>query len=180
MTDAEKEQFILYINDQYDLLIKKIAVEILKDDALIHDVKQQVLMRLMDKGDLLVTLHPKQVTAYVGTTTKRIAITEYHRRNHYETNREQLIESYNTTMTMDHIEFKAFEGQYGFSEEMWDLMMRLPELDRELLVCKYYYGMTVEQIAEEIGRNKEMVKKRLQRTRQKLADLIEKKGVDFR
>ena len=180
MTDAERDEYIRYLNDQYDLLIKKIAVEILKDENLVYDVKQQVLMKLTPKVEVLVKLHPKQVMAYVGTTTKNVALTEYNRVHHYESQKEMLSEIFAKSMTMDRVEFKAFEGKCGFSEEMWELLNELSEVDREILVHKYHYDLTVDEIAISLGTNREVVKKRLQRTRRKLAELIEKKGADFR
>ena len=180
MTDAERAEYIRFINDQYDLLIKKIAVEILEDEDLVYDVKQQVLMNLIPKVEFLMTLHPRQVTTYVATTTKHVAITEYHKKTNYENHTEEMIDSYTKLFNMDHVEFKAFGEKYGFGEELWELLMELKPLDRDIMIYKYYYDLKVGEIAAVTGTNREVVKKRLQRTRKKLADLIEEKGADFR
>lgn len=180
MTEAEREAYIRYLNDKYDLLIYKVAYGILKDEYLAEDVKQQVLIKLTPKVEVLQTLHPRQVAAYVGTTTKNIAITEYNKQISYESNKEKVIENYTKTMTMDHVEFKAFEGKYGFGEDLWNLLLELPARDREIMVYRFYYGMSSAEIAEEIGTNREQVKKNFQRTRQKLIKLIEERGVELR
>ena len=101
MTEAEREAYIRYLNDKYDLLIYKVAYGILKDEYLAEDVKQQVLIKLTPKVEVLQTLHPRQVAAYVGTTTKNIAITEYNKQISYESNKEKVIENYTKTMTME-------------------------------------------------------------------------------
>ncbi len=180
MTDAEREEYIRYINDHYELLMNKIAYNILKDEHLANDVKQQVLIKLTPKAEILATLHPKQVTAYVGTTTRNVAITEYNKMANYEAQKEIMIDNYKRSMTMDHVEFKAFEGKYGFSEEMWGLLMRLTPLERDIMVYTYSFELRTEEIAKIIGTNREMVKKRLQRIRRKLVKMIEEGGVDFR
>ena len=58
--------------------------------------------------------------------------------------------------------------------------MELPARDREIMVYRFYYGMSSAEIAEEIGTNREQVKKNFQRTRQKLIKLIEERGVELR
>ncbi|MBR3786678.1 MAG: sigma-70 family RNA polymerase sigma factor [Firmicutes bacterium] len=180
MTDAERDEYIRYINDQYDLLIKKLAVEIVKKEEVVYDVKQQVLIKLTPKAEVLKPLHPRQVAAYVATTTKNVAITEYNRMTNYETQKEHMVENYAKTMTMDYVEFEAFEGKYGFSEEMWKLLMRLRPVEREIMIYAYYYELKTEEIGNILGTNREAIKKRLQRIRKKLKEMIEEEGVDFR
>lgn len=180
MTETEREEYVRYLNDQYNLLMTKIAYDILRNDHQIDDVKQQVLIRLAPKAHILRTLDPKQVAAYVGTTTKRVALTQYNINTIYEDRKEQIAIGFQRTATMDYVEFQAFRGKYGFGEELWSLMQELPDRDREIMVYRFYYQMTTTEIAEIIGTNREQVKKNYQRTRKKLIKLIEERGLKLR
>lgn len=175
MTDAERAEFIRYINDQYDLLICKIVNEILPEYELVDDVKQQVLIRLMEKAELLATLHPRQVTAYVGTAAKNCAIDEYRKIKLREEKQGRAVEEQQKYMTMDFVDFSAFQVKYGFGEELWSLLLDLPKMDRELMVYKFYYRMTNEEISRAFGTNQEQVKKRYQRAKKKLKLMIEER-----
>jgi len=180
VTEAERNEYIRFVNDQYDLLITKIASDIVRDEAMVADVKQKVLIKLVPKVHILATLHPKQVAAYVSTTTRNVALSEYNLQVAYENHQEKLNDAMGRTFTMDYVEFKAFRGKYGFGEELWTLMMDLPARDRDILVYRYYYQMTSAEIAELMGTNREQVKKNYQRTRKKLIKMIEERGLELR
>jgi RNA polymerase sigma-70 factor (ECF subfamily) len=178
--ETEREAYVRYLNDQYDLLITKVAYDILQNEHQIDDVKQQVLLRLAPKVHVLRTLDPHQVASYVATTTKRIALTQYKNNTTYEERKELIASGFQRTATMDYVEFKAFQGKYGFGEDLWSLMMELPERDREIMIYRFHYQMTTSEIAEIIGTNREQVKKNYQRTRKKLIKLIEERGLELR
>ena len=180
MTGTEREEYVRYLNDQYDLLIKKIAFDILRNDHQIDDVKQKVLMRLTPKAHILQPLPPPQVASYVAKTTKHIALTQYRLNRAYENRKERLSDTFQRTATMDHVEMKAFQGQYGFGEDLWKLMQELSAQDREIMIYRYHYQMSSREIAEIIGTNREQVKKNFQRTRKKLGKMIEERGLDLR
>ena len=55
----------------------------------------------------------------------------------------------------------------------------LDRTDRELFVCRYYYGQTVARAAEEMGLNLSTAKSRLRRGREKLKELLGKAGYEF-
>lgn len=175
MTDAEREEYIQYISEQYDLLIRKIVNEILPGRDFVEDVKQQILMRMVDKVELLMKLHPKQVTAYVGTAAKNCAIDEYRRMKLRERKQATILGGQKQYLTMDVVNFHAFEEKYGFSEDLWSLLLELPEMDREVMVYKFYYGLKNDEISKAFGTNSEQVKKRYQRAKGKLKKLIEER-----
>jgi RNA polymerase sigma-70 factor (ECF subfamily) len=61
-------------------------------------------------------------------------------------------------------------------EELMDVVMKLPEHYREVVVLFYYEDMSTAQIAEVTGQNESTVKTRLFRARQQLKALLEQKG----
>lgn len=180
MTEMERAMFMQFIDAQYDLLIRKIVMGILEDESLVDDVKQNVMIKLARKAERLQTLPPKALTDYVGTAVRNEAITIYRKRSIDRCKEARYMEQNKGRLTMDYVGPKAFEGKYGFSEEMWELLMKLPQLDREIMIYRYYHGLTSREIAEIIGTNREMVKKRFQRIRDKLAKMIKERGVEFK
>jgi len=177
--DVERDEVIRQIDEECDLLIRKIAFNILHDYSAVDDVKQHVLIKCLRKTELLAKMERKQFIAYIATAAKNEAITEYRKKTVYENNKTKVVEAYTNNPGMDYVDFRAFEGKYGFSEEVWALLMELPQMDRDILVLTFYHSFTCAEVAEQLGTNREVVKKRLQRARAKLVKLIEKKGVEL-
>lgn len=180
MTETERDEFVRYLNDQYDVLITKIAFEILQSYNQIDDVKQKVLLKLTEKASVLEPLMPYQVASYVCKATKHIALSQYRMNKNYERRKERIHDSLYQTATMDYVDLEAFRGEYGFGEDLWSLMLELPAIDREIMVYRYYYDMSSSEIAALIGTNREQVKKKFQRTRQKLEKMIAERGIELR
>lgn len=179
MSEDARDAVIRLIDEKYGGFIYKIAYGVLRDDNLVYDVKQQVLIGCLSRIELLSGLDTKQFTAYIATAAKNNAISEFHKRASYEALQAKMIEDCSRRLTMDHVDFKAFEDKYGFSEEMWSLLNRLPQMDRDLLVLKFHFRYSNPEIAAVFGTNVEQVKKRYQRVKKKLMKLIEKKGVEL-
>lgn len=53
----------------------------------------------------------------------------------------------------------------------------LPERERAIFLFRYYYALTKEEIAQKTGLSANQVKYILQRTRKKLADLLQREGL---
>jgi len=167
------------INDKYGLLIYKIAYEILQDEEAVKDIKQEVLLKCSMKSEVLEQLHENKFVAYICTAAKNTALSELRHRKAAARAQEKYIEAERDNLMMDHVDFKAFENEYGFSEEIAELLDDMNPMDKDILVMKYYDRFTNEQIAEELGTNVEHVKKRFQRAKKKLVHMIEERGVEL-
>ncbi len=176
MSEDARNTVLKFIDQKYGLLIYKIAYEILRDYSAVDDVKQQVLISCIPRTEMLSKMEPKHLTAYLITMIKNESITELRRRASRDALQKKIVDERNKYLYMDHVDFKAFEGTYGFSDEMWALLNRLSPMDRDILVLMYHNRMTTREIAEVIGTNREQVKKRLQRAKAKLVDLIKERG----
>ena len=179
MTDEERNEFMCYLNDQYDLLIRKIALEVLQNDFLVDDVKQRVLIKLIPKAHILAKVEPKHAVSYIATVTRNVSITVYNQNATYHNYMEKYATDSAKTMTMDYVDHYNLDETYGFSDELWKLIQELPKQDQEILVYRFHYQMTSGEIAEVIGTNREHVKKRFQRSRNKLVKLIKERGLEF-
>lgn len=179
MSEEERDAVIRHIDEKYGLLIYKIAFAVLQDLSAIDDVKQQVLINCIPKTKMLAKLNARELKAYLTSVIRNAAITELRRRTTRDELQRKLVEERNRYATMDHVDFKAFEGKYGFSDEMWKLLNLLSPVDRDILVLMYHNRMTTREIAEELGLNREQVKKRLQRSKKKLTELIKERGEEL-
>lgn len=177
MSEAARDLVLEYLDKKYNLLIYKIAYGILKDENLVDDVKQTVLMKCMNKTEMLSLMDDKARTGYIATAAKNAAVDELRKMTKKQDLEDHYIEVIGKSLTMDVVDFDAFEDKYGFSDEVWHLLNYLPAIDRDLLVLKFYYCYSNGEIAEYFGTNVEHVKKRYQRAKTKLAKLIEKRGL---
>ncbi len=58
-------------------------------------------------------------------------------------------------------------------------LRQLPEEDRHLFLCRYWYFESVKDLSRRFGFGESKVKMRLLRTRQKLADYLEQEGISL-
>lgn len=179
MSEDARDAIIRFIDEKYGLLVFKIANGILRDESLADDVKQEVLIKCIPKTDILAKMEPKQLTAYIATAVRNTAISELRKKASQDALQKKLIEERNRYATMDHVDFKAFEDRYGFSEEVWELLNELSPMDRDIMVLRFHYRCTNPEIADMLGGNTEQIKKRYQRARKRLIELIEEKGVEL-
>ena len=180
MSEAARDVVLERLNEKYDLLIYKVAYGVLQDEHLVDDVKQMVLIRCMNKTEMLSMMDSKARNAYIATAARNAAIDELRKRNQSENLENRYLEERQKDVTMDIVNFDAFEEHYGFGQEVWSLLCELPQMDRDLLVLKFYYCFSNGEIAEHFGTNMEHVKKRYQRAKGKLIKLIEERGVQVR
>ena len=176
MSEDARDVVIRFIDEKYGLLIYKISNEILRDPSMADDVKQQVLISCIPRTEMLSKMEPRHLTAYLTSAIRNTAITELRKRTSHDALQQKLIDERNKYAYMDHVDFKAFEGKYGFSDEMWRLLNRLTPMDRDILVLTYHFCLTTREVGEELGISREQVKKRLQRIRAKLIELMEERG----
>ena len=62
-------------------------------------------------------------------------------------------------------------------EVLNQFLSQLEQRDCTVLLCRYYHGMTIAQIAEKYGLTERNVKYRLSRTRQQLRNFLDKEGI---
>ncbi len=176
MSKDARDLIIRLINDKYGLLIYKAAFEILHDRDAVEDVKQEVLIKCSMKVETLEKMKENHMAAYIYTAAKNTAINEYRRRIVAAKAIDKYIFQEGDNLIADRVDFVAFESKYGFSAEMMEILENLSEIDRDILVMKFYHRFSNEEIARELNTNVEHVKKRFQRAKKKLAVMLTERG----
>ena len=67
-------------------------------------------------------------------------------------------------------------GDYGY-EKIVDAIRSLPEIYAEVLYLQNVTGLSISEIAADLGQSESVVRKRLERARQKLREVLEKQGI---
>jgi len=165
------------IETKYGKVIMKIVYGVTKDYDSAEDIKQEVVLKCAMKHETLERLHERQVYSYICTAARNTAINVREKMLRKEAEHQKYIEECERTLMINYVDFKAFDEKEGFSEETMELLKCLQEVDRNLLLLKFYVGLSNAEIAEALGMSEANVKKRYQRIKIRLMSrLIEQEG----
>ena len=79
-------------------------------------------------------------------------------------------------------EEKPVEEQVIFTSEYEAILKRLESIDevsRQVLIMKYYHGMSYKEISDELGMTTKHIETKIARAKEKVRKLIKKEGEDF-
>lgn len=149
----------------YRKLMFYVAYSILHDIHLSEDAVQQAFLRVMNHLEKISEITCPQTKNFLVIIVKNISL------NMYNARRDKAAVSY------DEVEGWVCAGADVLEEQeqaiYLDEMMRLlPESYRDALMLRYDNGYTSSEIASILQISEENAKKRLQRARARLADLI--------
>ena len=152
------------------------ANAILKDPQLAEDAVQQAFLRIFNNLDKIAEVECPQTKSFVVIIVRNIAINLYNSRKR------------RAVLSLDELENWAADAgpapQNQVEERegllhLADLLDRLPEGYRSVLLLKYDNGFSTAEIASMLELSEENVKKRIQRARKKLGELLEREEVSL-
>ena len=160
----------------------QLAESILKDYHLAEDAVQETILKLLDNLHMIDSFESDRTKNLVFTFTKNMAINE--RKKQKRRFREVLPD-----VLMDEdgefiwtsgpaVDFKAFEDIYGFGEETEELFSQLNETDKDILRLKFGAEYSNREIAQLLNMTEENVKKRYQRMKKRMAQILDEREVD--
>lgn len=131
-------------------------------------------MKLLGNLHLIDAYDSVRTKNLVYTITKNTSANEIKKR---DSKFRQVVshDTYHAGSDEPHIDFKAFEDRYGFSEEIQELLSCLDEIDRDIIRLKFGIGYQDREIAELLGMTLSNVKKRYQRAKQELIEIFKMK-----
>lgn len=163
MTDADKLE-ALYEN--YRQLMFYVAYSILHDIPSAEDAVQQAFVRTMNHLEKISEIDCPQTKNFLVIIVKNISLNLYNSRRKKSMVSFDEVEGWLLASPRDEIH------EWETAQDLEEIMEQLPESYRDALMLRYDNGYSAAEIAVLLQISEENAKKRLQRARAKLADLI--------
>lgn len=170
MSTKAREVLARIILEEYGALIERIARAIVNDAHLAEDIRQDVVIKLMENEEKISAMASNVLKRYIVTATKNRSIDIIREQSRRQEVFEKL--SANTELTMDHIDSFVFVDENGFSHDMQQYLSELDYIDKDIIIMKYADGIPFKDIAALLGKSEDFVYQRAKRARDKLRKVI--------
>ena len=162
--------------EKYGNYLYKIAFNILSDN---EDSEERVNDTYMSAWNTIPPEKPNVFSAFLSKITRYISLNRYRAGKaekrgggEIDTAFEEIEECVpDKSNIYDEIETKEL------AEIISDYLKKLPETERKIFVCRYYYLDSLSDISKQFGFSKSKVASMLHRTRKKILSHLEKEGV---
>lgn len=169
---ARSEQAIQETDRKYGGYCHSIAMNILTDQ---EDAEECVSDTYMAAWNTIPPKKPDMLGAFLGRITRYISIDRWRKRSSFKRGGGEIIlaleELEDCASQSDSIEIAVEKKQAAFALNQF--LDRLPETERKVLLCRYWYMDSIDQIAQTTGFTPSKVKSMLHRTRGKLKKHLE-------
>lgn len=170
------DRAVTALEEKYGRELKNYAERYLRDR---RDAEEVYVDTLTDVWNAIPPTKPQKLIAFLMTIIKRRTVNRL--RYLSQSKRAQ-------AMTEIYEEFDEVTGRLSSAENVEDAVVNdragavnsflrsESEVSCAIFVKRYYYGLSVKEIAEETGLSKNAVTTRLSRTRDRLYDYLKKEG----
>ena len=169
---ARDEQALAETDLKYGRLCKNIAYGILTNN---EDTEECVSTSYMKLWNAIPPKEPQSLCGYLCAVVRNTALTVYDklRRRSFEEQYDELAEVIPDNAT---VESRFDSSQLG----AWlnEFLGKTSRKSREVFVSRYYFNMSVAQIAAGLGMSESAVKTQLSRTRTALREFLNERGVE--
>lgn len=165
-TDEDKLRFTA-LYQQYRHLMFYIAREVLCDEHLSEDAVQEAFLRIAKNFHKIGEIPCPQTRNLVVIITKNIAITMVSHNNNKEIDTYTQIEEPATSNDI----FETVSNRI-----LVECILQLPEIYRDSLYLYHIYGYSFREVSNLLSISVETAKKRVQRARRLLKEMLEKEG----
>ncbi len=120
---------------------------------------------------------PRRLAAFLGAITRNLAIDRLRRERSGRragTEADLCLEELSECIGED----RPIEEGLAFTELLNHFLKSLPEEERRLFLLRYWYVLSIREAAEAAGLTEGAAAMRLQRTRKKLRDFLQKEGIE--
>ena len=165
------------IFNKYLTMMRRLAYSILGDQHLSEDAVQEALIKLHQNADKIDNIDAKDSQNYIYTVVRNEALTikrKEEKRKYYETNVQYFMESQFSNIE-GQLDIDAFCNEYGFDQEISEVLESLSLIDRDILAYKYCFGYTFTEISKIMDMERDAVYKRHKRALDKLREVLEAK-----
>ncbi|MDO0823875.1 RNA polymerase sigma factor [Desulfosporosinus nitroreducens] len=175
LADDSDKVFMLNLYKDYYGLVRKIVYNITHDAENIEDLVNDTFLKLLAKISLLRTFESCKTAAYVVYTSRSVAINfikhrDVANKHVYYGGEKDLREA--LVVLEETIEERIIHQDE--IKEMGNIILRLPQKQKELLYFKYFLEMDNAQLAEVLGIAQASVREYLTRARRNAKKLMDK------
>lgn len=162
--------------EKYGNYLYKIAFNILSDN---EDSEESVNDTYMSAWNTIPPEKPNVFSAFLSKITRYISLNRYRARKTEKRGGGEIDAAFeeieecvpDKSNIYDEIETKEL------AEIISDYLKKLPETERKIFVCRYYYLDSLSDISKQFGFSQSKVASMLHRTRKKILSHLEKEGV---
>ncbi len=169
---SRSEQALSELSAKYERLCRKIAYGILKNN---EDTEECLNTSYMCLWNSIPPAKPDSLCAYLCSVVRNNAFAIYSKSKYRfcEDSFEELAEIITDGMTVESLA----DGTY-ISSLLGDFLAETDSKNRKIFMCRYYFNMSVSEIAHKVSMSEAAVKTRLSRLRQKLRSYLSERGVN--
>lgn len=160
-----EQLYLLYRQDMF-----KTAYSILKNDFEAEDAVHEAFIIVIKNLEKISEIKCPQTHAYLIIIVKNLALKIYNERKKRQYDESDYSEILDTIDVEEEIMFKLEQ------KELESILISLPENYYNILFLEQYMGLSLKDISESLGITYENAKKRLQRAKSKIMQLV-KEGV---
>lgn len=160
------EESLVALRLEYEQFCFRIAFSFLRDEGDAMECVNEVYMSIWNSSEAI-----KNLKAYLAKITRNAAL-QYLRKQNAKKRSGMLLDELSECLA-DPV--NEFEGQL-LRNLLNDFIKRLPQEERYVFLRRYWYGFTIDEIAQELSWHSAKVKSMLFRTRKKLKNCIAKEG----
>ena len=170
--NRRSEQALSEMQKKYGKLCSQIAYNILNNN---EDAEEAVNMAYEKVWEAIPPAQPKSLCGYLCATVRNTALnsSDKIRRHPCESFYDELGEIIPDSRT---VETEYDSNQIGIYINTF--LGKIKKKNRQIFVARYYYNMSVSDIAGSLGISESAVKTQLSRTRAKLRTYPEERGVE--
>ena len=169
-TEEEKSKFEK-VYFKYRQLMFQVANGILKDEYLAEDVVHKSFIKIMKHLDEIKEIECPKTKGFIVIIVKHTAIDLYRKRK-----REKIVQIDEEML----IEYRGMAVEQEVIDKIENpltvAILLLPHHHSEIILLKYSHNYTDKQIAKLLGLSEDNVKKRLQRAKRKLKEVLKEVG----
>ncbi|MCR5153494.1 MAG: RNA polymerase sigma factor [Lachnospiraceae bacterium] len=170
------EDAIINTKAKYGRLCASIARHILPDE---RDVEECVEDTWIRAWNAIPPQEPRSLSAFLSTITRNLAL-DKHSYNYAEIRNSGITEAFDELEDVLSFTEKGFERKeetMGFSEFINRFLRKQSKDNRIIFVRRYWYGDSVNEIAEDLKMSESKVKTSLFRTRNRLREAMIKEDI---
>lgn len=162
--EEDKSKFeTLYMT--YRKLMFHVANRILNDELLAEDAVHLTFLKILENFDKLEEISCHKTKSYIVTMVRNISINLYNQRKRC------------TTISFEDVEYcmtAEFTSAVEDLDHLARAVLKLPVIYKDVLTLKYVHDFSNEEIAKMLDVSEAVVRKRLERAKRKIKEILGK------